>query len=199
MDKKLRRKVLNVRWRLHRDFPKAFAGFGESKQPLKIGINNDIDAHYRQTLGHSVFAMSRALADYTSGKHYLKNVRAGAIRIDLNGEPAGVVTARDSAAAAVRLAKIERHEAHVKHAAERTKVKVDSEKRNQRKTTQPRPALNRRRKVKVEIIRRRPGVLIAPRLKRSRSLDGQLLTTAPCWSDSKPSPTGDLNRVQSQS
>ena len=82
-------------------FPNCFAPKGADKRPLAIGINKEIMAAMPE-LGF--LRLSNALGDYTSGPTYLCHVVEGARRIDLNGEPRGVVTAEEAAHAAARLA-----------------------------------------------------------------------------------------------
>lgn len=81
-------------------FPKAFAGWGESKPPLKIGIFDDLVAALPEL---PVAEIQQGLQDYTSGPTYTSSLTEGANRINLNGEPVGVVSA-DHAAFAVRFA-----------------------------------------------------------------------------------------------
>jgi ProQ/FINO family len=71
-------------------FPRSFAVHEARRQPLKVGIRDEIIA----ALDGAVTAveLGRALSKYTSNKVYRARLRAGAIRIDLNGGPAGVVT-----------------------------------------------------------------------------------------------------------
>jgi ProP effector len=70
-------------------------------QPLKVGIAADIPARCpdlgRRTLGV-------ALRYYVSRVMYLQGMVTGAARIDLDGNPAGEVSAEDAEHAAARLA-----------------------------------------------------------------------------------------------
>ena len=67
-------------------------------RPLKIGIREDLLAD-----GHPRPAIRRALGAYCSRVKYLKALRAGTPRIDLQGQPAGEVTEDDAADAQARL------------------------------------------------------------------------------------------------
>lgn len=71
-------------------FPDCFARKGApTKKPLKLGMYHDL-----RTAAPDIKpqALQLALYDYTSGPKYLDAHTAGATRVDLNGEPAGVVT-----------------------------------------------------------------------------------------------------------
>ena len=66
--------------------------FRQPRQPLKIGIHNDIVARHPE-LRPSLIAS--ALKTYTRSLGYLETLTAGAARIDLEGNPVGSVTAAD--------------------------------------------------------------------------------------------------------
>jgi ProP effector len=86
--------VLQSRW------PRCFQVYGPRRRPLKVGIHVDI-------LGHGVLTpaeLNVALRFYVGEINYLKAVRTGAERIDLNGEIAGTVSERDEARAVGTLA-----------------------------------------------------------------------------------------------
>jgi sRNA-binding protein len=72
-------------------------------QPLKVGIAAEIPARCpaveRRVLGAALSAYARRVM-------YLRSLVAGAARLDLDGNPAGEVTARDAEYAAAKLAKI---------------------------------------------------------------------------------------------
>lgn len=85
--------VAQVRQALHITYPKCFAAKGQQKRPLKIGIHKDLLANGREMMpGLSCRLIRAGLRDYVSGPTYLRNMLAGAERIDLDGNPAGVVT-----------------------------------------------------------------------------------------------------------
>ncbi|HUI12581.1 MAG TPA: ProQ/FinO family protein [Xanthobacteraceae bacterium] len=159
------RKMLWVRRLLHRDFPKAFMGFGEPKVPLAIGVRDALEVHYHLKFGHP-FTVGRAVADYCDGKRYLAACQPGAVRIDLEGNAVGVVTDAEAEYAAAKLANIEateRAKADAETAARaeaEAKAKAEAARRAaaQHKAIQPHPAPRQYRKVEVEVIRRRPGV-----------------------------------------
>ena len=71
--------------------------------PLKVGIAAAIPARC-PALEWRVLKM--ALTAYTGRVMYLRGLVAGAVRLDLDGNPAGEVTARDAEYAAAKLARI---------------------------------------------------------------------------------------------
>jgi ProP effector len=72
-------------------FPACFAFNPSYRQPLKLGIHVDILARLGDTIAPR--DLSAALRIYVSTNKYLKVLVAGADRVDLNGMPAGTVTA----------------------------------------------------------------------------------------------------------
>jgi ProP effector len=76
--------------------------FRQLRQPLKIGIHNDIVARHPQ-LRPSLIAS--ALKTYTRSLGYLETLKAGSARIDLEGNPVGTVTAADEEDAKRKIAK----------------------------------------------------------------------------------------------
>ena len=76
--------------------------FRQPRQPLKIGIHNDIVARHPE-LRPSLIA--RALKTYTRSLGSLETLTASAARIDLEGNPVGSVTAADEEDAKRKIAK----------------------------------------------------------------------------------------------
>jgi ProP effector len=72
-------------------------------RPLKIGIAADLQARC-PALEWRVLKM--ALTAYTGRVMYLRGLVEGTARVDLDGNPAGEVTARDAEYAATKLARI---------------------------------------------------------------------------------------------
>lgn len=111
MSRKGRRKATSLEMRQARAFlcamfPNTFVPDGAEKRPLKIRIDKEI----MKLLAGKAPGMSRrvvaaTLADYTNGIRYLRNLKEGAVRLDLDGSEAGVVTAEQAENAADRLAK----------------------------------------------------------------------------------------------
>ena len=72
-------------------------------RPLKVGIAADISPRCPAVERR---VLSVALSVYTRRVMYLQSLAAGAARVDLDGNPAGEVTARDAEYAAAKLAEI---------------------------------------------------------------------------------------------
>ena len=83
-------------------FPSCFAQFERRRRPLKVGIIDDLLG----ALGAQVERkqLSAALRLYVGNLHYRAAQTAGAMRIDLNGNPAGTVSEADAASAAADVA-----------------------------------------------------------------------------------------------
>lgn len=100
-------KVTKARAILVARFPLAFMPKGVPKNPLKIGIYEDIIALCPDLTPRRI---KEALTDYTSGRTYQTNVQVGRPRIDLNGICTGYVTEDEAIHALSRL-----HTLHQKH------------------------------------------------------------------------------------
>ena len=76
-------------------FPRCFFRDEARRQPLKVGIHNDV----LLALGDAVTPseLARALQIYVNNRIYQSRLRPGATRIDLNGEPGGTVTVGQAA------------------------------------------------------------------------------------------------------
>lgn len=82
------RKVLAER------FPAAFMRKGgPTKLPLKVGIRDDVLAAVPDL---NPTLVRRAIGDYVTGPKYARAMVAGAVRFDLQGMPAGVVTEEEA-------------------------------------------------------------------------------------------------------
>jgi sRNA-binding protein len=75
---------------LAEQFPKCFSVFEGRRRPLKIGIHHDVLAALDGAVTPQ--ELGRALRVYVVNRVYLSRLVAGAVRIDLAGEPAGIVT-----------------------------------------------------------------------------------------------------------
>jgi ProQ/FINO family len=82
-----------------RQFPNTFATEPSQVRPLKLGIVRDIFA--RSVFSHR--RITAALRSYCNSMHYLKASTEGGLRVDLAGEPAGNVTAKEAEFAQRRL------------------------------------------------------------------------------------------------
>lgn len=81
-------------------YPSAFSR--DNVRPLKIGIQEDLVADGKLPAGK----IKRALASYVRAPQYYKSMQAGAERVDLDGNAAGLVTEQDAAHAKEMLKKI---------------------------------------------------------------------------------------------
>lgn len=84
-------------------FPLCFILEGEAK-PLKIGLFQDLAEALEDDERVSKTQLRQALRQYTSNWRYLHGCREGAVRVDLHGNPAGVLEAEHVAHAAQQLA-----------------------------------------------------------------------------------------------
>jgi ProP effector len=84
-------------------FPAAFFVFEQRRRPLKLGIDHDVAVATAGAI--TVAEIKGALRYYTGNAGYLRACRAGAARVDLNGNAAGAVTADEAAHARERLAR----------------------------------------------------------------------------------------------
>ena len=83
-------------------FPHAFIILETRRRPLKVGIFSEVAAAVNGAVKpHELRAAFHA---YTDNSGYLRSLRTGAARIDLDGNAAGVVSAAEAARAAERLA-----------------------------------------------------------------------------------------------
>ncbi|STO54284.1 solute/DNA competence effector [Canicola haemoglobinophilus] len=108
-------------------FPLCFSLEGEAK-PLKIGLFQDLAVALENDEKVSKTQLRQALRQYTSNWRYLHGCRAGAVRVDLNGEPAGVLEQEHADHAAVQLA-----EAKAKFAEKRAVEKANNPKVNKKR------------------------------------------------------------------
>lgn len=79
-------------------FPGCFKEMKETR-PLKIGIKQDLVKHLSSRddiVLNDKACMVSSLAYYVSSAAYHKNMVEGTMRIDLDGNPAGVVTAEEA-------------------------------------------------------------------------------------------------------
>ncbi|MCG7587773.1 RNA chaperone ProQ [Photobacterium sp. OFAV2-7] len=97
-------------------FPKCFTVEGEAK-PLKIGIFQELAERLNEDPKVSKTQLRTALRQYTSSWRYLHGVKAGASRVDLDGNECGVLE--------------EEHVEHAKKALEESKAKVRARRKEQ--------------------------------------------------------------------
>lgn len=105
---------------LVRRFPLCFRTHGTEKLPLKLSIALDVIAEASDMDRTLIFA---AIRDYKHGPKYLRHILAGAVRIDLDGQPAGVVTDREEARAKRQIERQDRRrKAWLKRQVERMRL-----------------------------------------------------------------------------
>ena len=111
-------------------FPQCFSAEGEAR-PLKIGIFQDLVERVGGEMNLSKTQLRAALRLYTSSWRYLYGVKAGAIRVDLDGNPCGELE--------------EQHIAHARQQLEEAKARVQAQPQpSRRKNAQPlRPQASR--------------------------------------------------------
>jgi ProP effector len=97
-------------------FPKCFTVEGEAK-PLKIGIFQDLAERLSDDPKVSKTQLRTALRQYTSSWRYLHGVKAGANRVDLDGNDCGVLE--------------QEHVDHAQKALEESKAKVRARRKEQ--------------------------------------------------------------------
>jgi ProP effector len=97
-------------------FPKCFTLEGEAK-PLKIGIFQDLAERLSDDLKVSKTQLRAALRQYTSSWRYLHGIKAGASRVDLDGNPCGELE--------------QEHVDHAKQALAESKAKVQARRKEQ--------------------------------------------------------------------
>jgi ProP effector len=104
--------------RLIEKYPRTFFQNQADRRPLKIGLHRDLVADTARH-GLSRDELRKALARYCSSPGYAAATVLNAPRIDLAGEPAGLVTA-DAVSAAIRAARLSR-----KSGRERREIRVE--------------------------------------------------------------------------
>ena len=88
--------VVRVIGKLQKRFPAAFPKNPAPKVPLKIGVLTDLLSHAEE-LALNEAQIREAVSTWCRGSRYWACLVDGAARVDLEGAPAGSVTARDAA------------------------------------------------------------------------------------------------------
>lgn len=97
-------------------FPQCFSAEGEAR-PLKIGIFQDLVARVENEMNLSKTQLRSALRLYTSSWRYLYGIKAGATRVDLDGNPCGELD--------------EQHVQHARQQLEEAKARVQAQRAEQ--------------------------------------------------------------------
>ncbi|MBA2816838.1 RNA chaperone ProQ [Candidatus Pantoea persica] len=98
-------------------FPSCFSAEGEAR-PLKIGIFQDLVERVQGEMGLSKTQLRSALRLYTSSWRYLYGIKAGATRVDLDGNPCGVLD--------------EQHVQHARQQLEEAKARAQAQREQQK-------------------------------------------------------------------
>lgn len=98
-------------------FPQCFSAEGEAR-PLKIGIFQDLVERVQGENSLSKTQLRSALRLYTSSWRYLYGIKAGAIRVDLDGNACGVLD--------------EQHVEHARKQLEEAKARVQAQREQQK-------------------------------------------------------------------
>lgn len=85
-------------------FPACIVVFEGRRRPLAVGIRNDLIAQLDGAA--TALEITAALRRYCSSFGYLKNCVVGAERVDLDGNPVGVINEQEAAHAAGKLAEL---------------------------------------------------------------------------------------------
>ena len=89
--------------RLAEQYPACFKLVGQERQPVKIGVGDELAA---LDTGLTPLQLRRALATYVRHSGYQCNIREGVNRIGLDGMPVGVITVEEAAHAKKMLARL---------------------------------------------------------------------------------------------
>jgi len=133
---------------LAEQFPACFNLAGEAK-PLKIGIFDDLASRLENDERVSKTRLRTALRHYTNSWRYLRAVKAGVERVDLDGNPAGIVEEGHQQHAEEELAASKAkaaEKASEKRKAEATKNKAGASKARQQRAKTPTKAGDAKRK-----------------------------------------------------
>lgn len=130
-------------------FPKCFTLEGEAK-PLKIGIFQDLAERLAEDEKVSKTQLRAALRQYTSSWRYLHGVKAGAVRVDLDGNACGELE--------------QEHVDHAKEALAESKAKVQARRKEQ--AQKAREEGKAKQKAKKAQQPRRPAAPKAPKVEK---------------------------------
>jgi hypothetical protein len=98
----MKRRALEMKATLAERFPACFRPQGQPRLPLKVGIDHDI-INLAPDLSET--DVKQAIKSYVAAPDYYMVAIEGAVRVDLDGEPAGVVTHDQARWAQIKLGK----------------------------------------------------------------------------------------------
>ncbi len=153
-------------------FPHCFSAEGEAR-PLKIGIFQDLVERVQGENNLSKTQLRSALRLYTSSWRYLYGIKAGATRVDLDGNPCGVLD--------------EQHVEHARKQLEEAKARVQAQRDQQKakkreageETTERRPRKPALRKAAEGDAPRKPRAQTARPASAERSAAPRAPRTQP--------------------
>ena len=122
-------------------FPLCFIAEGEAK-PLKIGLFQDLAEALKDDERVSKTQLRQALRQYTSNWRYLHGCREGAERVDLYGNPAGVLDAEHVSHAAQKFAEKRKAELATKKAQQKRPARKPNANQTTRKPKAPQVKLS---------------------------------------------------------
>lgn len=131
---------------LAEQFPQCFTLSGEAK-PLKIGIFEDLAKRMEEDPKVSKTRLRSALRQYTSSWRYLRGVKTGTERVDLDGAKAGTVEEEHAQHA---LETLTESKAKVAEKRKAEKPVADKKSSAEKKKPRPRPAAKKSVKEKVK-------------------------------------------------
>ncbi|WP_163931033.1 RNA chaperone ProQ [Paraferrimonas sp. SM1919] len=107
---------------LTQQFPNCFIAEGETK-PLKIGLFQELAERLADDPKVSKTQLRQAIRRYTSSWRYLRGVKAGVQRVDLDGNPCGEIDAEH----------VEHAQTSLKEGQDKAKAKRDEQRAKQNK------------------------------------------------------------------
>lgn len=147
-------------------FPQCFSAEGEAR-PLKIGIFADLVARLEGEMELSKTQLRSALRLYTSSWRYLYGIKAGAVRVDLDGQPCGELDQQhiDHARTQLDEARARVAASRAAQQAKKREAQGDNPSAGEERARKPRPANAKRRPAKVEGAERHDNAAAKPRPK----------------------------------
>ncbi|WP_017347190.1 RNA chaperone ProQ [Pantoea sp. A4] len=161
-------------------FPQCFSAEGEAR-PLKIGIFQDLVERVQGEMSLSKTQLRSALRLYTSSWRYLYGVKAGAIRVDLDGNACGVLD--------------EQHVEHARKQLEEAKARVQAQ-RDQQKAAKREAAGEEGERRPAKPAPRRPANPDAPRQPRAKTQRDSAPARKPAPRAERPKPITDTSTLQ---
>lgn len=148
-------------------FPKCFTAKGEAR-PLKIGIFQDLAERLKDDEKVSKTLLRTALRQYTASWRYLHGAKKDAVRVDLDGNDAGVLEAEHVAHAQKTL-----EESKTKFFAERNKKNAEQKAKSAKKTPTVKKAPKKVAKKAPKQEKQQPSVKVERQVVDAELIAGQ--------------------------